>query len=81
MGTQKLAAGLKLPLIHPAIDSVSPCVDVDRARFTSWYEMFPRSCTSNPARHGTLRDCIERLDYVANMGFDVLCLPQVLGDG
>jgi starch synthase (maltosyl-transferring) len=54
-------------------------VDVDRARarYSSWYEMFPRSCTSDPARHGTFRDCIERLDYVAGMGFDVLYFPPI----
>lgn len=52
-------------------------VDRERARFSSWYEMFPRSCTSDPAQHGTFRGCIERLDYVAEMGFDVLYLPPI----
>ena len=52
-------------------------VDRERARFSSWYEMFPRSCTSDPARHGTFRDCLKRLDYVAKMGFDVLYLPPI----
>jgi starch synthase (maltosyl-transferring) len=52
-------------------------VDRERARFSAWYEMFPRSCTSDPARHGTFRDCIHRLDYVASMGFDVVYLPPI----
>jgi starch synthase (maltosyl-transferring) len=39
--------------------------------------MFPRSCTDDPARHGTLRDCEARLDYVSEMGFDVLYLPPI----
>ena len=52
-------------------------VDRERARFSTWYEMFPRSCTSNPNVHGTFRDCIERLDYVAGMGFDVLYFPPI----
>lgn len=52
-------------------------VDREKARFSSWYEMFPRSCTSDPAHHGTFLDCIERLDYVAGMGFDVLYLPPI----
>jgi starch synthase (maltosyl-transferring) len=52
-------------------------VDRERARFSAWYEMFPRSCTADPARHGTFLDCIERLDYVAGMGFDVLYLPPI----
>ncbi len=52
-------------------------VDRDRARFSSWYEMFPRSSSPQPGRHGTLRDCTNRLDYVAGMGFDVLYLPPI----
>jgi starch synthase (maltosyl-transferring) len=52
-------------------------VDREKARFSAWYEMFPRSCTTDPARHGTFLDCIERLDYVAGMGFDVLYLPPI----
>jgi starch synthase (maltosyl-transferring) len=52
-------------------------VDRERARFSSWYEMFPRSCTTDPKRHGTFRDCINRLGYVAGMGFDVLYLPPI----
>ena len=43
------------------------CVVVDRERvgFSAWYEMFPRSCASEPGRPGTLRDCEARLPYVA----------------
>jgi starch synthase (maltosyl-transferring) len=52
-------------------------VDRERARFSTWYEMFPRSCTTGPKRHGTFRDCIERLGYIAGMGFDVLYLPPI----
>jgi starch synthase (maltosyl-transferring) len=52
-------------------------VDRERARFGAWYEMFPRSASAGPGRHGTLRDVIARLPYVADMGFDVLYLPPV----
>ena len=52
-------------------------VDREKARCSSWYEMFPRSCTSELAHHGTFLDCIARLDYVAGMGFDVLYLPPI----
>ena len=52
-------------------------VDRERARFSAWYEMFPRSCASDPGKHGTFQDCIRRLDYVAAMGFDVLYLPPI----
>ncbi|HSU83357.1 MAG TPA: maltotransferase domain-containing protein, partial [Thermoanaerobaculia bacterium] len=51
-------------------------VDRVKARFSTWYEMFPRSC--GPAgRHGTFRDCEKRLRYIAEMGFDVLYLPPI----
>ena len=52
-------------------------VDREKARFSTWYEMFPRSCASEPGVHGTLRDCEQRLPYVAGMGFDVLYLPPI----
>ena len=52
-------------------------VDPVKARFSAWYEMFPRSSAAEPGRHGTLRDCEARLRYVAEMGFDVLYLPPV----
>src|ERR1700686_3491628 len=32
-------------------------VDRVRARFSTWYEMFPRSCTTSAERPGTWRDC------------------------
>jgi len=52
-------------------------VDRLRARFSTWYEMFPRSATPEPGAHGTFRDCITRLPYVVGMGFDILYLPPV----
>jgi len=52
-------------------------VDRERARFSTWYEMFPRSCAPEPGRHGTFRDCEARLPYIAGMGFDVLYLPPI----
>jgi starch synthase (maltosyl-transferring) len=51
-------------------------VDRERGRFSAWYEMFPRSC-GRDGRHGTFRDCEERLPYIAGMGFDVLYLPPI----
>jgi starch synthase (maltosyl-transferring) len=52
-------------------------VDRERARFGAWYELFPRSCSAVPGRHGTFKDLEERLEYVASMGFDVLYLPPI----
>jgi starch synthase (maltosyl-transferring) len=56
---------------------LSVVVDRERGRFSSWYELFPRSASPDPARHGTLRDVIARLPYVAELGFDVLYLPPI----
>ncbi len=52
-------------------------VEREKARFSAWYEMFPRSCAREPGRHGTFRDCEARLPYIAEMGFDVLYLPPI----
>ncbi len=53
-------------------------VQVDRplARFSSWYELFPRSW-GRAGSHGTLSDLAERLDYLADLGFDVLYMPPI----
>lgn len=52
-------------------------VDREKARFSTWYEMFPRSCADQPGQHGTFRDCEAKLPYIAEMGFDVLYLPPI----
>jgi starch synthase (maltosyl-transferring) len=64
---------------HQTIHERQMAVVVDplRGRYSTWYEMFPRSASPDPARHGTFRDVIERLPYVADMGFDVLYLPPI----
>ena len=51
-------------------------VDPPRARFSSWYELFPRS-TGASGHHDTLRDAEQRLAYIADMGFDVVYLPPI----
>lgn len=56
---------------------LSVTVDRERARFSSWYELFPRSCSLELGQHGTFQDCEEWLPYVAGMGFDVLYLPPI----
>jgi starch synthase (maltosyl-transferring) len=47
-----------------------------RASFSSWYLMFPRSCGSAGV-HGTFSDCEPFLQRIAEMGFDVVCLPPI----
>jgi starch synthase (maltosyl-transferring) len=62
-----------------SIRSEPQLVDAERlqARFASWYELFPRSQTDDPARHGTFDDVIGRLPQVRAMGFDVLYFPPI----
>jgi starch synthase (maltosyl-transferring) len=52
-------------------------VDRERARYSTWYELFPRSAGETPGRHGTFADVEKRLAYVAELGFDVLYLPPI----
>jgi starch synthase (maltosyl-transferring) len=52
-------------------------VDRPRAGHSSWYEFFPRSCGADAKTHGTFADALARLEYVAQMGFDVVYLPPI----
>ena len=52
-------------------------VEPERARFGSWYEMFPRSGSTDPSRSATWDEAGERLAGVATMGFDVVYLPPI----
>src|SRR5262249_11349952 len=45
-------------------------VDPIKARFSTWYGMFPRSCR-------TFKDCESLLPEIAAMGFDVLYFPPI----
>ncbi len=56
---------------------LSVFVDRKRARFSAWYELFPRSCSPTPGEHGTFKDVENMLPYVAAMNFDVLYLPPI----
>ena len=52
-------------------------VDPLRARFSAWYELFPRSTAEEPGKHGTFADLEKRLEYIAGMGFNVVYLPPI----
>ncbi len=47
-----------------------------KALFSTWYELFPRSCGTDHV-HGTLADCEKQLPDIARMGFDVVYLPPI----
>ena len=64
-------------LATPSPTELPLVVDRLRARYSSWYELFPRSTSSTPGQHGTFKDVEKRLPYVAEMGFDVLYFPPI----
>jgi starch synthase (maltosyl-transferring) len=59
--------GTELPLL----------VERERAGFSSWYELFPRSAAPEAGMHGSFRDVEAHLPLIAAMGFDVLYLPPI----
>jgi len=76
--------------LHQAVREVAPRLhltrldpplhlDVERLRagYASWYELFPRSETDHPQRHGSFDDVIARLPAIREMGFDVLYFPPI----
>jgi len=52
-------------------------VDRLKARFSTWYEFFPRSASETEGIHGTFKDCERLLPRVAKMGFDTLYFPPI----
>jgi starch synthase (maltosyl-transferring) len=62
---------------HTYPKELAVVVDPEYARFSAWYELFPRSFSPEPGRHGTFKDCEAQLPYVAGMGFDILYLPPI----
>ncbi len=52
-------------------------IERPQAEFAAWYELFPRSITDDPRRHGTFDDVIAALPRVRAMGFDVLYFPPI----
>lgn len=52
-------------------------VDREKAAFSAWYELMPRSLSGKPFAHGTFDDVIRHLPYVRDLGFDVLYFPPI----
>ena len=48
-----------------------------RELFSTWYEIFPRSTSPEPGKHGTFKDCARLLPRIQQMGFDVLYFPPI----
>ena len=52
-------------------------VDRPAALIAAWYEFFPRSAEGRGDRGSTFRDCLQRVDDVRAMGFDVIYFPPI----
>ena len=52
-------------------------VDRQKAFFSSWYGIFPRSTSKTEGTHGTFKDCERLLPRIADMGFDTLYFPPI----
>lgn len=52
-------------------------VERERARFSAWYEFFPRGAEGRADKHSTFRDCLPRLDDAKAMGFDTIYFPPI----
>lgn len=57
-------------------DEIPLVVDPQRARCSAWYELFPRSASTED-RHGTFADVRDRLPLIEKLGFDVVYLPPI----
>lgn len=52
-------------------------VETEKALYSTWYEIFPRSASLKEGVHGTLKDVIRLLPRISAMNFDVLYMPPV----
>ena len=63
-------------LLHTTSD-FQVYVDRKKARFSTWYEFFPRSASEIEGQHGTFNNCHRLLPRIAKMGFDTLYFPPI----
>ncbi len=49
----------------------------EKELFSTWYELFPRSASQKPGKHGTFKDVEKLLPRLQEFGFDVLYLPPI----
>jgi starch synthase (maltosyl-transferring) len=52
-------------------------VDRELARYSNWYELFPRSTGEDATKHGTLADVQKLLPSISAMGFNILYMPPI----
>lgn len=64
-----------LATVYPQVFSILS--ERKKALFSTWYELFPRSTSPDPERHGTFKDVERLLPSIARMGFDTLYFPPI----
>jgi starch synthase (maltosyl-transferring) len=88
---RKVEAGVDEPVDHEGEPSarftsddaatsveLTALVESERALFSTWYELFPRSVTPRQkAASGTLADVTAQLDTFADLAIDILYLPPI----
>jgi len=52
-------------------------VDPQLAQFSSWYSFFPRSTTTKEGGHSSFKNSQKMLEYVSDLGFDIVYLPPI----
>jgi starch synthase (maltosyl-transferring) len=57
--------------------SLQVSVERNKALFSAWYEIFPRSFPDKPGEHGTFKSSEKLLPQIADLGFDVLYFPPI----
>jgi len=63
--------------IHTRYKELEVYVDRDKARFSNWYELFPRSASTELHKHGTFKNVEALLPRLQEMGIDVLYFPPI----
>ncbi len=81
LANPETAAWMRADAARPFLVRLEPAMPLDAERpaagFASWYEIFPRSQSGDPNRHGTFADVMARLPAIRAMGFDVLYFPPI----
>lgn len=67
------------PRHHEALygKELTVVVEREKAGFSTWYELFPRSAAGEAAKHGSFKDCEAILPDIARFGFDVIYFPPI----
>jgi len=75
LDTMMMYPDRRFETVYPRVLPV--VVERERARFSAWYEFFPRSLAGEEGTHGTFETARARLPYIARLGFDVVYLPPI----